>query len=165
MIFLQGNDWWAVNYNASGAPLLPALPAFLALIGIAIAIWRWHRAESLLLIGGVLVFSLPSALSIEPKTAFRLIGTLPLLALLAGQGLAYFLEFLARVIELFGRTLRDQGDQTLSAARTVLLVASLVTMPIQLATTHFTFQRLFADPAAHPDLRVEELYNKFFIES
>src|SRR5258708_10712261 len=99
LYFLHGHHLWQLNYNTPESPMLPPVSAILAVIGLALALWSWRKAEGALLIGGLLAFSLPSALSPD-KTAFRAIGALPLLALLSGWAVCWLMS---RLTGLFAR--------------------------------------------------------------
>ncbi len=76
-------------YNTDNTPFLNPALAALALAGLLQAVWRWRRPEGALLLGGLLIFMLPGALSREPTHSTRLVGTMPVLALLAGWGAAW----------------------------------------------------------------------------
>ncbi len=141
--FLDG--YWQTYMNAPNTPFLNPPLAVLAAIGLGAALWRWRRGGSILVIGGLLLFMLPAALSEDAASPVRLSGTMGLVALLVGLGVAALAALIA------GRLRAGQPSRFAVGLAGAALIAGL--SGFALIGAGRAYQRLYADPAqyAEPD--------------
>ncbi len=121
-------------YNTPTTPYLNPLLAILALIGFSVALWRWRTAQGAILLGGMVLFILPGALSEDPTHPVRLVGTMPLLALLVGWGSAALVTVPSTLFHL-----RIDLRPALTVAASALIVVSI-------GATHLAYRAMFANP-------------------
>lgn len=88
---------WMTFYNEPSSPFLELGFALLAGVGLIALAWRWRTAAGAMILGGLIGFSLPGALSELPTHPVRLSGALPFLALLVGLGTATLADTLVRL--------------------------------------------------------------------
>lgn len=160
LYFLRGHHLWEFNYNTPDAPMLPPVIALLALVGIGLAFWSWRKAEGALLLGGLIAFSLPSALSPD-KTAFRAIGALPILALLSGWAVCWLLNIVPSTLQRFNRVVVLSHIGTRLWQRRLPQVIVSAAILVAMIGSDLTYQRMFSNPT--PDLDFENLfYTNFY---
>lgn len=133
-------------YDTPNEPFLNPALALLAFMGIALALWRWRTAEGALLLGALLAFSVPAALSEDATHPVRLVGAMPILALLAGWGTAWALEHL---LTLGYRLRPTTSPHQLKFYKTAAALLVIVLVSLSLAGTHLAYQAMFADPARY----------------
>jgi hypothetical protein len=144
--------YWLPTFNTPNTPFLNPALGILAVIGFALAIWRWRRAGAALLLGGMFLFTLPGALSPNPTYPIRLIGVVPLLGLLSGWGAAWVM---GRVSGVFRQTLTPgpspSGRGEAWRVRLALTVGSLILVIFSMGATHRAYHGMFDDPANYAD--------------
>jgi hypothetical protein len=113
-------------YNTENTPFLNPPLALLALAGTALLLPRWRRPEGVLLLGGLLLFSLPAALSEDPTNPVRLSGAMPLVSLLSGVGAA--------------------GIARWSRLKKVRIPLTIGLVAVSIVATHLAYQGMFVDP-------------------
>ncbi|MEP7285102.1 MAG: hypothetical protein ABI947_04960 [Chloroflexota bacterium] len=128
-------------YNTPNSPFLNPVLAVLAMIGFVLAVWRWREADGALFIGGMLLFIAPGALSEDPTHPVRLVGTMPLLALLSGLGSAWVIAVVTTASSRWRAAVNPL--RAISVALTLILIASSI------GATHIAFRGMFADPAEY----------------
>ncbi|MBL8116471.1 MAG: hypothetical protein JNJ78_03005 [Anaerolineae bacterium] len=124
-------------YGEANTPFLNPVLAVLALVGLAVAVWRWRHADGALLLGGLLLFIIPAALSVDGTHPVRLVGTMPLIALSAGWGTA----------RLAGWLSRPRQPLLLLAFNSAVIVL----LAFSLISTHFVYQSMFRSPVDAPE--------------
>jgi hypothetical protein len=86
MFTFHGDPEWL--YNVSGRPIFDWLTGAFFYLGVALALWRWKRAEYGLLIIWLLVGIAPGLVSLPAGSLGHTIAALPAVYLLLGLGLA-----------------------------------------------------------------------------
>jgi len=120
-------------YNTPDTPFLNPVFSVLAVIGAVLAIRYWKRPEGSLLLGGVIIFILPASLSEDPLHPVRLIGTLPLLAMLVGWG---------------GTWVANQASK-IRISRTVLVATANSVIAVSMIFALLAYLGMFADPSRY----------------
>lgn len=124
--FIHAYHWMTLYIVPDSAFLNPVL-AFFALIGLLLAVRRWRHADGAMLLGGVLIFTLPGALSELPTHPVRLMGAAAFLALLTGWGVQ-------RIVRTFA-----VYDRYLYVGIGLMLIGSM-------GLTHTRYHDFFASP-------------------
>ncbi len=155
--FLQGHS--LPTFNTPDAPFVNPVLAVLVILGAGLALWHWRQAKGLLLLGGLAILNMPSVVSPDPTYPQRRVGTMPILALLAGWGaVGLAVQLTARRFSLSPR-----------AAQTSLALGAVVLLTVSLVTTHGAYQSLFTNPARYDPPRgftsIPHNYSMAFEES
>lgn len=79
----------------AGHPVIDPITIALALIGLAFAIWNWHRAEYAVMIAAALILPWGALLTVNDGLYRRTFGLAPFVALLAALPLAWLWQGLA----------------------------------------------------------------------
>lgn len=158
-------------YNAPDTPFLNPLLAVFAIVGFGLALWRWKHADGALMLGGMFLYSLPGALSREPTHPTRLVGTMPLLALLAGWGAAWSV---AQLISFFSflhkRDLLPLREEVVQIRRLGFVTAIAIALLVfSLVGAHQGYHRMFADQSRYEDpaywLNIPHNYTMALVEA
>ncbi len=135
--FLTGHH--LPTFNAPNAPFLNPALALLAIPGFLLAIRHWQKPTGALLLGGLLLFTLPGALTYDITYPFRYVGAMPLLALLTGWGSAWMVDAVTKARH--------------ASPLQIPVMGSIVLIALSLAGTHLVYQRTFTDPAHYASPR------------
>jgi len=135
-------------YNTPDTPFLNPVLAVFAVIGFGAAVWRWRHADGAILLGALFLFMLPGGLSREATHSVRLLGTFPVLALLAGWGVA---STTALITEVVGRR---HIAQVITVPAATFLGVCLAGYSLIYAHTHY--QNFFRDRDQYAGFPVEE---------
>jgi len=133
--------YFRLLYNTPDSPFFNPALAALVIAGVVPALRRWRHADGALLLGGVVTFTLPAALSENATMPLRLIGTWSLLSLLAGWGAIWLVGGGLRLVE---RRARSARAPRLASDAAQIGVAAL--LAVSLASTHRTYHAMFDDP-------------------
>jgi hypothetical protein len=155
--FLQGHS--LPTFNTPDAPFVNPVLAVLVILGAGLALWHWRQAKGLLLLGGLVILNMPSVVSPDPTYPQRRVGTMPILALLAGWGAA----------SLAGQLTARRFSLPPRAAQTSLALSAVVLLTVSLTATHVAYQSLFTNPARYDPPRdftsIPHNYSMAFEES
>jgi hypothetical protein len=163
--YVRGASNWFDNGALAYAPLLNPVLAVLSVIGMLQALRKWHTAEAALLLGGLLVFTVPSALSGDPKRVGRITAVMPFLVLAAGWGGSWLLSRFSGLWHTFAG--RRAG--TMPGRLVPKLIVSMVVIASMLGGSS-SFEKLVTDPALYQDpvnekLSIPHLFSTTFIEA
>src|SRR5574341_614087 len=136
-------------YNTNDTPFLNPILAALAFAGLLLAIWRWRQPHGALLIGGLLAFMLPGALSREPTHSTRLVGTMPMLALLAGWGAAWLATMMVRVFSVVQSRTGKAMSRSHQTPIYALYIVVIAILGGSLASARAAYFAHFANPALY----------------
>lgn len=136
-IFVDG--WIVPIYSTPYNPFLNPFLGMLAIIGMIMAMRCWQHGDSALIYGGLICFTLPATLSIDPNHPVRLVGIFPFLAILVAWGGLTCIEGFVWIIQQTRATLSPKWA---SIPVGVLAFSSVI-------VTHYAYQSLFADPARY----------------
>ncbi len=125
------------NFNALSTPFLNPVLALFAFIGIGWAILRFYKSDGALFLGGLVLFTIPGALTSDKTYPLRYAGNMPLLSLLAGWGACTVAIVLSRPSRLR------------HVVRPLLIAGAILLVGVSLAATHIAYQNTFTDPARY----------------
>ncbi|MCB0016496.1 MAG: glycosyltransferase family 39 protein [Anaerolineales bacterium] len=92
MFSIQGDP--LVTYNLPGRPVfVPVWTSLFFYVGLALALWRWRQPRYALLLGWLVVMTLPTLLTISAPNYNRLLGMLFVVVLLAALPLGEAIEY------------------------------------------------------------------------
>ena len=132
--------YFRLLYNTPDSPFFNPALALLVIAGVVPALRRWRHADGALLLGGIVTFTLPGALSENATMPLRLIGTWSLLSLLGGWGVIWLVGGAVRLVERRARSAR-----ALRLASEVAQIGVAALLAASLASTHRTYHAMFAD--------------------
>ncbi len=123
MFHFEGD--YNARHNIPGEPMLDTVTGVLFAVGLAIALWRWrdHRYGLILIWIGVTLLGGVLTLVREAPQAYRTLGVVPAICLLAGDTLA---RLSAGLTKVFNRTLPTQRSLTRHFGPLFISVALLV---------------------------------------
>lgn len=126
-LFLEGRFDSGDAFGAGGIPLVDPVTVSLAVVGVVIALVRWRRPLSWLILCAVPVTSLGAVLTFGPGAFRRTIGLAPFIAMAA----AFPLRELLRAGEMLATRLRSSAPRAATAALVLALVATAVTVDVR----------------------------------
>lgn len=132
--------YFRLLYNTPDSPFFNPALALFVIAGVVPALRRWRHADGALLLGGIVTFTLPGALSENATMPLRLIGTWSLLSLLGGWGVIWLVGGAVRLVERRARSAR-----ALRLASEVAQIGVAALLAASLASTHRTYHAMFAD--------------------
>jgi len=129
-------------YNTPDTPFFNPILAALVIVGFVLALWRWRHANGAFLLGALLLFTVPAALSQNAMHPPRLVGTMPVLALLAGWGGAWVLS---KFQTFMVGVLRE------APLRRAIVLGAAAIIIFSLAFSHRAYQGMFHDPTRYAE--------------